>query len=109
MTHYGFILITAIVLVLTFGLGWFTNGLVQRFARVEGEDVDEIDRLAQELHAAEEAREEALATLEAREDEMTSRITQLEAELRATMDGLRESRADAEDLRAYVEKLNAQG
>ena len=106
MTRAGFILVTAIVLILAFGLGWFSHWLVQRFTRVAGGDVDEIDRLARELHEAEDLREETLAFLDQRESELASQVAQAEAELRAAMEGLRDARAEAEELRAYVERLN---
>ncbi len=107
MTRTAFILVTAIVLILAFGLGWFSHWLVHRFIRVAGGDVDEIDRMAQDLHDAEEMRDQALAFLESRETELGSQLAQAEAELRATMDGLRAARAEAEELRLYVETLNA--
>jgi predicted TIM-barrel fold metal-dependent hydrolase len=109
MTHASFILVTAIVLILAFALGWAAHALVHRFARVAGGDMDEVDRLARELHEAEELRDQAIAWIDQREGELTSQLTQTEAELRATMDGLRDARVEAEDLRQYVETLNARG
>ena len=63
--------------------------------------------MAKELHEASEEKEEAINYLHQREAELTSKISQLEAELSAAMDGLREARSEAEDLRAYIEKQNA--
>jgi len=65
----------------------------------------ELDRISQELHEAEETRDRAISYLQQREAELTNQLTQTEAELRAAMDGLREARAEAEDLRAHVERL----
>ena len=45
--------------------------------------------------------------LESRESELTNRLNQTQAELRAAMDGLRDARAESEDLRAYIERMNA--
>ncbi len=109
MNRSIFITVIATVLILAFALGWFAHWLVHRLTRVSGGDVDEIDRLAQELHEAEELRDRAITWGETRESELSSRVTQTEAELRAAMEGLRDSRAEAEELRAYVEKLSAKG
>ena len=49
-----------------------------------------------------ETRDQAIAYLEQRERELTNRLAQTEAELGAAMDGLRDSRSEAEDLRAYI-------
>ena len=63
--------------------------------------------MASKLHEAEEEREQAVSYLHHREGELEGRLHQTEAELRATMDGLREARAEAAELRAYIESLNA--
>lgn len=98
-------LATAVVLFLSFGLGWLTHWLLQRFTRVAGGDVSEMDHLAQALHEAEEARDQAILYLEAREAELTTQIASTEAELRAAMEGLRDARAESENLRGYIERL----
>jgi ribonuclease HI len=67
----------------------------------------EVDRMAQALHEAEEAREQALLYLEQREAELTNQIAQTEAELRAAMEGLRDARQEAEEMRAYIDRMNA--
>jgi prophage endopeptidase len=38
---------------------------------------------------------------------MTNQLSQTEAELRAAMDGLREARREAEELRSYIERQHA--
>jgi hypothetical protein len=106
MNRTEFIIFTTIVLFGVFLLGWFTHWLLHRFARVQG-DMGEIDRLAQSLHEAEETRDQALAYMEAREEELVNRLAQTEAELKATMEGLRASRHEAEEMRAYIEKMHA--
>ncbi len=45
--------------------------------------------------------------MEQREAELTNRVSQTEAELRAAMEGLRDARAEAGELRAYIERMNA--
>lgn len=107
MTRTEFILTTAVILFVAFCMGWFANWLVHRFTRVAQADVDELERMSQELHEAEETRDQAITYLQQREAELTNQITQTEAELRAAMDGLRDARQEAEEMRAYVERMNA--
>jgi len=85
-------------------LGWFANWLVHRFTRVSAGDIGELDRMSQELHEAEETRDQAITYLQQREAELTNQLTQAEAELTAAMEGLRDARQEAEELRSYVER-----
>ena len=103
MSRTEFVLATAIILFVAFCLGWFANWLLHRFTRVAPNDVAQLDRMSQELHEAEETRDQAITYLQQREAELTNQLAQTEAELRAAMDGLRDARHEAEELRAYVE------
>ena len=107
MNRTEFIFATAIILFVAFALGWFANWLVHRFTRVTQADMGELDRMAQSLHEAEETRDQAIAYIQNREAELNSQLSQTEAELRAAMDGLREARAEAEEMRSYIERMNA--
>ena len=109
MSRTEFIVSTAIILFVAFVLGWFANWLVHRFTRVSQSDVGELDRMSQELHEAEETRDQAITYLQQREAELTNQLSQTEAELSAAMEGLRDARREAEELRAYVERANAHG
>lgn len=104
-----FILATAIILFVAFSLGWFANWLVHRFTRIDASDIGELERMSRELHEAEETRDQAIVYLQQREAELSNLLTQAEAELSATMDGLRAARHEAEDLRNEVEHLRGQG
>lgn len=104
MNRTEFVVATAIILFVAFCLGWFAHWLVHRFSRVSQADVNELERMAQELHEAEETRDQAITYLQQREAELTNQLAQTEAELRAAMDGLREARHEAEELRAYLER-----
>ncbi|MDF1718151.1 MAG: hypothetical protein P1U75_15965 [Antarcticimicrobium sp.] len=108
MNRTEFIITTAIVLFIAFTVGWFAHWLVHRFTRVNQSDVADLDRMSQELHEAEETRDQAITYLQQREAELTNQLTQTEAELRAAMDGLRDARQEAEELRAHLERA-AQG
>ncbi|MEM6576848.1 MAG: hypothetical protein AAF678_00015 [Pseudomonadota bacterium] len=103
MNRTEFILATAIVLFVAFCMGWFAHWLVNRFIRVSASDMAELDRMAQELHDAEETRDQAITYLQQREAELTNQLHQTEAELTATMEGLREARQEAESLRGELE------
>lgn len=98
MSRTEFIIITVIVLMAAFALGWLANWLVHRFSRVSGADISELERLAQSLHEAEEMRDQAITYLHHREEELGRELSQVRAELVAAMDGLREARAYAEAL-----------
>jgi len=71
--------------------------------------MDDLDKMAQELHKAEEERDETTSYFQQREAELTNKLSQTEAELEAAMEGLRTSRTEAEELRAYIERSNAVG
>ncbi|WP_420005109.1 hypothetical protein [Arenibacterium sp. LLYu02] len=102
MNRTEFILTTAIILFVAFAMGWFANWLVHRFTRVRQSDVADLDRMSQELHEAEETRDQAITYLQQREAELTNQLNQTEAELRAAMEGLREARHEAEELRMQL-------
>lgn len=106
MNRTEFIVATAIVLFVAFMMGWFTHWLIHRFTRISGEDMGDLDRMAQHLHEAEEQRDQAVTYFQQREAEMTNQLSQTEAELRAAMEGLREARHEAEELRGYIERQN---
>jgi archaellum component FlaC len=101
-----FIIATAIILFIAFCLGWFAGWLVNRFTRVTKAEIGELDRMAQALHEAEETRDQAIDYLQQREADITNQLAQTEAELRAAMDGLRDARREAEELRGYIERHN---
>jgi F0F1-type ATP synthase membrane subunit b/b' len=107
MNRLEFIVATSIILFVAFGLGWFSYWLLHRLSPIGAADMNEVDRLAQALHEAEESRDQALIYIEQREAELTNQISQTEAELRAAMDGLRDARHEAEEMRAYIDRLNA--
>nr|WP_255702983.1 hypothetical protein [Roseivivax sp. GX 12232] len=90
-------------------MGWFANWLVHRFTRVSQTDLSELEKMSQELHEAEETRDQAITYLQQREAELTNQLAQTEAELAAAMEGLREARHEAEELRAYLERSQASG
>jgi len=109
MNRTEFIIVTAIILFVAFVLGWFACWLVHRLTRVSQSDIGELDKMAQQLHDAEEARNEAIARAQTREAELKNQLAQTEAEQRAAMDGLRDARHEAEELRGYIERMSQTG
>jgi len=107
MNRTEFVIAIAVVLFVAFALGWFAHLMLQRFTRVSKSDLSEFERMSQELHEAEETRDQAITYMQQREAELTSQLNQTEAELRAAMEGLREARLEAEELRAYIEQQNS--
>ena len=103
MNRSEFVIVTAIILFAAFVLGWFASWLIHRLTRPTRADMGELDRMAQQVHEAEEARDLAIAQLEERESDLMRRLAGTDAELRAAMDGLRESRSEVEELREYIE------
>lgn len=104
MNRTEFVVTTAIILFVAFALGWFAHWLVHRFRRVSQADVDQLEKMSQELHEAEETRDQAITYLQQREAELTNQLAQAEAELSAAMEGLREARSEAEEYRGYAER-----
>lgn len=109
MNRTEFIVVTAAILFVAFAMGWFAHWLIHRFTRVSDTEMGELDKMAQALHEAEEQRDQAVAYFQQREAEMTNQLAQTEAELRAAMDGLREARHEAEELRSYIERVSQTG
>lgn len=106
MNRTELIIATAVVLFIAFLLGWFAHWLVHRFVRVGQGEMSDLDEMAQQLHEAEEQRDQAVAYFQQREADITNQLSQTEAELNAAMDGLREARQEAEELRAYIERTS---
>lgn len=106
MNRTEFIAVTAVILFVAFVLGWFAHWVVHRFVRVKGSEMGELDKLAQQLHDAEEQRDQAVAYYQQRELDQSNALHQTEAELRAAMEGLRDARQEAEELRSYIERIH---
>ena len=109
MNRTEFVIAATLILFVTFRLGWFAYWLLHRLTRVSAADIGGIEKMAQELHDAEEARDQAITYFQNREAELTNQLAQTEAELSAAMEGLREARHEAEELRAYLERSKQTG
>lgn len=94
-------LITAIVaaLLLMFLLGWVLRWAYGKLNRIGSADMSEIDDLANRLHEAEQAKDNAEAYAREVEQNMRNQLAQVQAELDAAMSGLGEARREADALR----------
>ena len=98
MNREEFIISAAIVLFLTFLLGWLSRWLLQRLNMVSENDLKDLNKISAALLEAEEGNEKA----KNRELELNKKISQLEAELGAAMDGLRAARLEIEELKSSL-------
>jgi len=98
MNREEFIISAAIVLFLTFLLGWLSRWLLQRLNMVSEKDLKDLNKISAALLEAEEDNEKA----KNRELELNKKISQLEAELEAAMDGLRSARLETEELKSSL-------
>lgn len=105
MNRIEFIIATAIILFVTFAVGWFAHWLLHRFTRVAKSDIGEFERMAEELNEAEEARDSAVTYMQQREADLTNQMTQIEAELKAAMDGLHNARLENENLQSQLKEV----
>ena len=101
MNREEFIVSAAIVLFLTFLLGWLSRWLIQRLNMVSEKDLKDLNKISTALLEAEQDNEKA----KNREIDLNKKILQLEAELEAAMDGLRAARLETEELKSsFTEK-----
>ena len=98
MNREEFIVSAAIVLFLTFLLGWLSHWLIQRLNMISEKDLKDLNKISTALLEAEQDNEKA----KNREIDLNKKILQLEAELEAAMDGLRAARLETEDLKSSL-------
>ena len=98
MNREEFIVSAAIVLFLTFLLGWLSRWLIQRLNMVSEKDLKDLNKISTALLEAEQDNEKA----KNREIDLNKKISQLEAELEAAMDGLRAARLETEELKSSL-------
>ena len=98
MNREEFIISAAILLFLSFLLGWLSRWLLQRLNVVSEKDLKDLNKISAALLEAEEGNEKA----KSRELELNKKVSQLEAELKAAMDGLRAARLETEELKSSL-------
>ena len=98
MNREEFIVSAAIVLFLTFLLGWLSRWLIQRVNMVSEKDLKDLNKISTALLEVEQDNKKA----KNREIDLNKKILQLEAELEAAMDGLRAARLETEELKSSL-------
>ncbi|MBV1863349.1 MAG: hypothetical protein KUG74_02845 [Rhodobacteraceae bacterium] len=108
MDRTSLVVIISIAFFLTFLAGWILRWAYGRLNSVNSVNVSEIDDLANRLHEAEEARDQAMTYLQQREWELTNKMTQTEAELAAAMEGLGAARRETAEVQAQLDVFQGQ-
>lgn len=108
MNRTELIISIAVAFFVTFLAGWLLRWAYGRLNRVNSVNVTEIDDLANRLHEAEEARDQAMTYVQQREWELTNQLTQSEAELAAAMEGLGTARREAAELQTHLDAAQAE-
>jgi hypothetical protein len=94
------------LLFAAFLLGFLSHWIVTRLSRVSHRDLDELDNMAEALHDAEHARDQAVAARHKTEQEARRYTAQLQSDLDAALEGLRAAQAEADELRAFISEEN---
>ena len=81
MNRTELLIVTAIILFVAFGLGWFAHWVVHRFTQISADQATELERMAHDLHEAEELRDQAVAFLDQREAELLAELRAARADL----------------------------
>ena len=76
MNGTEFVAATAAILFVAFLTGWFAHWLISRVSRTTRTGMNDLDQMAQDMHRAEDERDQAVAYYQSREAELTSKITQ---------------------------------
>ena len=103
MTRDNLIIAIALIMFAAFLLGWFSCWLVGRLTRPGKAELKVLDRLAEDLHAAESALERVTGEGLDREATMHERLAFSAAELATARSALQEASEEIEELRAYIE------
>lgn len=103
MDRNDLIIVISLALFCTFTLGWILRWAYGSLNRINASDMGEIDDLANRLHEAEQAKDNAEALLYERDAELHNQLSQAYAERDAAMEGLGNARRETEDLRNQLE------
>ena len=88
--------VLALAFFLSFILGWVLRWGYSGFNKINSSDMGEIDDLTNRLYEMEHSKDVIETQHKEREWELTNKISQLEAELAAAMEGLGAARREAE-------------
>ncbi|WBU58890.1 hypothetical protein [Paracoccus albus] len=104
MTREDFIVATALILFASFVLGWFSCWLVGRLTRPGRAEFARHNQLTADLHAAENARDQAITEGKEREAALHERLAFATSELTQSRAALAEASVEIEELRDYIDR-----
>lgn len=107
MTRSELMLIMALALFGAFCLGWLCRWIFGAMARAGTNNVATLHTMNTQIEQAEAAHSDLAAQLAETDSRLTARLREKEAELEATMDGLRQARQNALDWQAAYQDLEA--
>ena len=104
MNQFDLIIFTSIVLFVTFCLGWLAHLLIAKLGHKSDRNQTGEHAMAEAFHKSEAEHANIVDKLKERDAELTNKLGQAQAELRATMDGLHNARIEIENLRENSKK-----
>ena len=104
MSQIELIIFTSIVLFITFSLGWLARILIEKLSHKSSRTPTGDRLMAESFHKSEIDHALIFNQLKKRDTELTSKLAQAQAELKATMDGLHDARIEIETLKEISEK-----
>ena len=94
MSQIELIIFTSIVLFITFSLGWLARILIEKLSHKSSRTPTGDRLMAESFHKSETDHALIVNQLKKRDTELTSKLAQAQAELKATMDGLHNARIE---------------
>lgn len=104
MSQIELIIFTSIVLFITFSLGWLARVLIEKLSHKPFRTRTGDRLMAEAFHEAETDHALIVDQLKKRDTELTNKLAQAQAELKATMDGLHNARVEIENLKEISQK-----
>ena len=104
MSQIELIIFTSIVLFITFSLGWLARVLIEKLSHKSSRTPTGERLIAESFHKAETDHVLIVDQLKKRDKELTNKLAQAQAELKATMDGLHNARVEIENLKEISQK-----
>ncbi len=104
MSQNELIIFTSIALFITFSLGWLARILIEKLSHKSSRTPTGDRLMAESFHKAETDHALIVDQLKKRDAELTNKLAQAQAELKATMDGLHNARVEIENLKEISQK-----
>ena len=104
MSQIELIIFTSIVLFITFSLVWLARILIEKLSHKSSRAPTGDRLMAESFHKSETDHALIVNQLKKRDTELTSKLAQAQAELKATMDGLHNARIEIETLKEISQK-----